>query len=217
MWLFDFLIFYNRLVDYFIEFFGKLSIFALFALTVSCRCRLLAFRGVFAVLSCILLVQRFEFVILLCSLVFFRVFVRFRCVCDESYYVIAFLIFAFGWFICVLILLFRLVTSFLFLVFTEFMYCLNRSSFLIPLCSSPAWSLHTTILFANMVCFLAQPYFVKHVPITHFGLFFLVFSSLPWLYTPLHSSLSIIILSHSLFTILHRNHKTSCPGKFPRP
>ena len=128
-----------------------------------------------------------------------------------------FLIFAVGWFICVLILLFRLVTSFLFLVFTDFMYCLNRSSFLIPLCSSPAWSLHTTILFANMVCFLAQPYFVKHVPITHFGLFFLVFSSLPWLYTPLHSSLSIIILSHSLFTILHRNHKTSCPGKFPRP
>ena len=49
-----------------------------------------------------------------------------------------FLIFAFGWFICVLILLFRLVTSFLVLVFTEFMYCLNRSSFLLPLCSSPA-------------------------------------------------------------------------------
>ena len=47
--------------------------------------------------------------------------------------------------------------------------------------------------------------------------FCIVFSSLPWIYTLLHPSLSIITHLHSFLIILHKSHKMSCPGKFPRP
>ena len=153
----------------------------------------------------------------MCSLVFFRALVSFRCVCGESYDVRN-----------------RIGTR-----FTEHLVgvqCRQVTSeghaFTCFLCRR---YYSTQILFSflrlkcrkqilhnhNHLCqhgvFFTQTILCKTCPDRPFWIFLSRFSSPPRLYTPLHSSLSIIMFSHSFLDILHRCHKTSCPGKFPRP
>jgi len=121
--------------------------------------------------ACILLFQMLVFVMLLPSLAFCRVFVLFWFVCDQFYSVILLGGFVFGWYICGLVLLFRLLISFLSCLCMTSIHCLNRSPLLLPICSSRSSSLYTTIICVSIVRVLSYPYFAKHVLCVHFRLF----------------------------------------------
>ena len=57
----------------------------------------------------------------------------------------------------------------------------------------------------------------KHALIARFAFFLPCFCFRSWTHTLLHPSEPIRIHLHSLLTIFGKTHKTSCPGKFPRP
>ena len=65
--------------------------------------------------------------------------------------------------------------------------------------------------------FLPQAYTTKHVIFSRFGLFSSCFFCRPLPYDPMHPSICTNTHMNSFLTIFGKTHKTSCPGKFPRP
>ena len=171
MWLFDCLIFCNRFVDHFIVF-----------LTNDCHIYILCF-GRFLPMLCPRLLWAFTALLVfycsrcLCLLCFCLLLPFVGCLCSFDVFVTN-SIAPFFWvfclrlvYICGLVLLFRLLISFLSCLFMTSIHCLNRSPLLLPICSSRSSSLHTTIICVNIVRVLPYPYFAKHVLCVHFRLF----------------------------------------------
>lgn len=171
MWLLDCVIFCNCFLDHFIVFFWQMSHICMFRfgrfLPMLCPRLLWAFAAllVFYCSRCLCLLcfcLLLPFVGCLCC---FDVFVT------NSICVILLAGFVFGWYICGLVLLFRLLISFLSCLFMTSMHWLNRSPRLLPICSSLSSSLDTTNICVNVVCVLPYPSFAKHVLCAHFRLF----------------------------------------------
>ena len=121
-------------------------------------------------------------------------------------------------YLCILVLLFRLVSPFLFLIFRYvnalIASILPLTAFLFLPLALPA----TTINIGQHVAFFYPVHTSQNMscwPI--WGSFCIAFVSHRDHTPPLHPYASIITHLHPSTPIFGKTHKASCPGKFPRP